>query len=127
MKKLLWLFTSIFAVALTANAQLLLHENFDYPTGDSISTHGWSIHSGLGTTPILVGSTSLIYDGYLGSGTGKSANVFGTGEDMNKGFTEVTDDGASIYVSALLNVTESANNIAGVYLFRLGYRSSESS
>jgi hypothetical protein len=103
----------------TSYSQLLV-EDFNYPVGDSIDTHGWTPHSGTGTTPVLVSNGGLTYADYLGSGIGNAADVFGTGEDVNKDFTVQGTDGSSIYMSALVNVTEAANSLSGGYFLHLG-------
>ncbi len=121
MKKLFIFGVLVFSFFLmsTSYSQLLV-EDFDYPVGDSIDTHGWTPHSGTGTTPVLVSNGGLTYADYLGSGIGNAADVFGTGEDVNKDFTVQGTDGSSIYMSALVNVTEAANSLSGGYFLHLG-------
>lgn len=106
MKKTITILTSLIMVilmGLNANAQLLLNEQFDYPVGDSISGHGWTGHSGLGTNTILSTTGSLSYPSYPAS-VGNKATLNMTGQDINRGFA-TTYYGNSIYVAALVNVT----------------------
>lgn len=114
----------LIALSATASAQLV-KENFDYPAGEAIDTLGWSAHSGTGSA--IISSSGLTYTGYAGSGVGNALDVFGTGEDVNKGFPDQTKDGATIYLSALVDVTESANGISGGYFLHLGNRASPTS
>lgn len=103
----------LFGLNMGVSAQLLLDENFSYPTGDFITAHGWTAHSGSGTQPITVTTPGLTYTGYVNSGIGGAALVDNTGEDDNKVFTAQTS--GSVYVSFMVNVTATA---AG-YFFNL--------
>ncbi|MFA6455979.1 MAG: hypothetical protein WCW40_04085, partial [Bacteroidota bacterium] len=123
---LLSLFFFMMLAGGTVSAQLL-NEDFNYTTGQFLNANGWSAHSGSGTGPIAVSAAGLTYTGYAGSGVGNAANVFGTGEDVNKGFTEQYKNGSTIYLSALFNVPEAANSLAGGYFMHLGDRVSASS
>ncbi len=102
-----------------ASAQLL-KEDFAYPAGAAIDTLGWTAHSGTG--PAIVSDTSLTYTGYAGSGIGNALNVFGTGEDVNRGFPEQTANGSTVYLSLMVNVSEAANSLTGGYFLHLGNR-----
>jgi len=110
----------------TLSAQLLT-EDFNYTTGQFLNVNGWSAHSGTGTGPIAVSAAGLTYTDYAGSAIGNAADVFGSGEDVNRGFTEQYKDGSTIYLSALLNVTEAANSLTGGYFLHLGDRVSGTS
>lgn len=90
----------ILAISLNqAKGQLLLEENFNY-TG-LLTANGWANHSGT-TNYINTTAGSLTYTGYQSSGVGNMAYIDTTGEDINKGFTQV--DTGSVYVSCLANV-----------------------
>ena len=117
------LFVSFFIISFSQviTAQLLT-EDFDYPAGDSIKTHGWSAHSGVGNAPVEVSDGGLTFEGYAGSGIGNAALVYGTGEDVNKGFEIQDTDGGSVYLSALVNVSESSDDLGGGYFLHLGKR-----
>jgi len=117
MKKTLIL-SILFLFVSLMNAQVLLEETMNYPVGDSLNGHGWTIHSG-SVNNILVSSETLTYPGYVLSGVGKTATVTGgTGSriDINKTFTEVTI--GSVYAAALIKVTAAV--ATGDYLFHLG-------
>jgi len=98
----------------TGSAQVLLDENFDYPSGDNITSHGWAAHSGVGTTPITVNGTGLTFPGYVDSGIGLAALVDGTGEDDNRGFT--TQTSGNVYAAFMINVTTAST----AYFFHFG-------
>ena len=109
---LLFLFVSLM------NAQVLLEETMNYAVGDSLTGHGWTLHSGTANN-ILVVDETLSYPGYPLSGIGKSVVVTGgagSRQDINKTFTEVTT--GSVYASALIKVTAAA--ATGDYLMHLG-------
>jgi hypothetical protein len=120
MKKLLLLFASIFAGLIsTANAQLLLQENFSYPAGDSVLSHGWQITGTSLTNPVKVVNGSLIYSNYAGSGIGNASKVDSTGQDVCIGFTSQTS--GTIFASFLVNVAAVRNGApyVGDYFFHL--------
>ena len=102
-------------ITLINNQSLLLNEHFDYPTGDSISGHGWAGHSGLGTNTILASPGSLTYSGYPTS-VGNKVTLNISGQDINKGFA-TQNVGYSIYTAALVNVT--AATATGDYFLHL--------
>ena len=119
MKKLLLLFASIFAGFITANAQLLQQENFSYPAGDSILSHGWQITGTSNTNPIKVSSGGLTYSNFIGSGIGNAVTVDSTGQDVCLGFTSQTS--GTVYASLLVNVSAVRNGspYVGDYFFHL--------
>ena len=98
----------------TNTAPLLpITENFNYPTGSSLTSNGWVAHSGAGTNPILVNDTPLSYPGYLNSGIGKSVSMTTTGEDDNRAFGNITNN--SVYASFMVNI--SSAQLPGDYIF----------
>ncbi len=103
----------------------LLVEDFSYTAGDSLKNNGWSIHSG-STDNILVSNSGLTYAGYAGSEVGNAANMFGTGIDVNRGITTQNQNGTSLYLSAMVNVTDAIDQ-SGTYFMHLGARASETS
>jgi len=115
MKKI---FTLIFIYLFTqnVNAQLLLFENFDF-TGDLV-LGSWDVHSG-SSDPIST-TSGLTFPGYNFSGIGNAANVIGAGFDYSKGFT--LQSSGAVFLSVMVNVTESGNNITGSYFLHLGDR-----
>ncbi len=117
MKKIYVFLTAFLILAFTVSnlrAQLLLNEQFNYPVGDTLSSHGWNIHSGT-TFPILTTTGSLSYTGYPAS-AGNKASIGTTGIDVNKPFSTSITNG-NIYVAALMNIT--AAQAAGDYFFHL--------
>jgi hypothetical protein len=103
--------------AMSANAQLLT-EDFNF--SGNITDNGWARHSG--TTDVIATTSGLTYSGYVNSGIGNAANVIGASEDISKTFTRVTGNGLTLYLSALINVTDAANSLAGSYFLHLGNR-----
>ncbi len=85
---------------ITAPATLPFVEIFDYPTGDKLTDHDWSAHSGAGTNSITVNADPLIYSGYIHSGVGKSVTLTTYGEDVNRVFESVNT--GSIYASFMV-------------------------
>lgn len=94
----------------TLKAQLLFEENFDYPAGDNLTSHGWVDHSGSGNLNVAAPGLSL--NGYIGSGIGNLAAVDSTGIDINHTFPEQTS--GVLYVSFLLKID--ANTTASYFL-----------
>lgn len=96
----------------------LLEENFDYTSGDNLTSHGWTAHSAGGTNPITVTSPGLTYSGYPSSGIGNAALLDGpSGEDVNRTFTAQSTAGTTVYASFLVNVSTGRT---GDYFFHFG-------
>lgn len=119
MKTKLWIISVVLAglwglgLNNSVNAQnLLLKENFDYPAGDNLTSHGWVGHSGTGN--LTVASPGLIFANYAGSGVGNMAAVDSTGIDVNRTFAPVSAD--TVYAAFLFQAGSS--NSAG-YFFHL--------
>ena len=80
-------------------------ENFDYPTGDNLSNHGWSARGTPGVYPILVVSGSLSFPGYSSSSIGNSVDVIGSSESLEDLTINFNIDSASnVYCSFLVKV-----------------------
>jgi len=101
-------------MAIPAEAQLLLEENFNYSTGQLTSAGGganvsggnWITIGGTGNY-ILVNSGNLSYSGYLSSGTGNKIDIIGTtasAEDAYRAFNQPLTIGNTVYVSFLINL-----------------------
>ena len=107
MKKLFLLVTVFICVISfgTLQAQLLT-EDFDYPAGDTLTSHGWAAHSGAGTQPQTVVSPGLTFTGYPSSGIGNAALLDNNGEDINKLFTAVTS--GTVYMSFMVKIDAAA-------------------
>lgn len=120
MKKFFTLITAIGCFSSMASAQLLV-EDFNF--SGLLTSNGWAQTALEAGDPIST-TTGLTYPGYQGSGIGNAANVTGTLQDVNRGFAKQTIDGSSVWMSALINVTE-ATNISGngVNVLHMGDRS----
>jgi len=103
------------SMVVPVSGQWLLEENFAYPVGDSLSQHGWNIHSGT-INPMVVTPTVLQYPGYPACGAGNGTALKKTGQDVNHTFPTLT--GGDIYLSFLILV-ESAT-LTGDYFLHLG-------
>jgi hypothetical protein len=87
-------------------SQLLYEENFDYPAGDTLLTHGWFAHSQQGVNAVMVTAGSLTYPGYPSSGIGNMVTAIGgsgSREDVNDVFA-IDSAAGVIYTSMLINV-----------------------
>lgn len=122
MKKILLL--SLFTLlTLTNSGWGQTIDDFNY--SGLLTANGWSAHSGAGTNPIGT-TTGLIYTGYPNSGIGNAALIGNLGgEDVNftAGIGPYSTNGAIVYFSFLMNITESANK-TGDYFIHIGNRSS---
>ncbi|MDQ3022597.1 MAG: T9SS type A sorting domain-containing protein [Bacteroidota bacterium] len=98
-----------------ASSGNMLVENFDYPVGDSLGSHGWVSFSG-GTTNVLsVTSPGLVYSGYIFSNIGNASRVIASGQDAYKRFNNNDSLSAgTMYTSFMVNVTSAQ---AGDYFF----------
>jgi len=117
MKALVLLLFVFFFLSLSLHAQLLV-EDFDYPAGDSLITHGWVAHSGT-TTPVVVTTPSLTFPSYPGSGIGNTATVAGgsgSREDVNKTFVQQTS--GTVYAAFMIQVGSAVT--ASDYFLHLG-------
>jgi hypothetical protein len=87
-----------------AQGQVLLEENFEYTAGTTLTSNGWTAHSGEGINPVAVSSEGLTYEGYISSGIGNAAALGNAGgEDVNRSFLTSVSSG-SVYVSFMVNV-----------------------
>ncbi len=82
-------------------------EDFDFPANDNITMHGWVAHSAGGTNPITVNNGGLTFPGYLSSGIGNAALLFGNSEDDHRLFDSQTS--GSVYAAFMVNVTDNPN------------------
>ncbi len=87
----------------------LLTENFDYRTGDNITSNGWTAYNGVGKNPIKVTSGGLTYSGYASSGIGNAAAIRAVdGEDDIKVFD--SRNSGSLYAAFLVNVSDAGTD-----------------
>lgn len=116
MKKIYLSLFLLFAGYSASNAQSVLFvEEFDYPVGDSLAQHGWTVNSGGTTNAQLVTTPSLTYSGYPLS-AGNAVSLTTSGQDVNKMFSNSVNSG-SVYTSFLFNVSSAGN---GDYFLTLG-------
>jgi len=107
MKKImysLFFLSCLFLLSSTSFPQLNFEENFDYPAGDTLTTHGWVNHSGTGLFIVLVPG-SLSYPGYASSNIGNSVDLAGgsgSREDVTAAFN--VDSVSNVYCSFLVSV-----------------------
>ncbi len=119
MKKFFTLLTVLFLCALLVSSSawgqtLLLEENFGYPAGDSLTTHGWTAHSSGSINTILVNNGGLSYTGYAESGIENAAYLNGTGEDDNRTFT--SQNTGTLYTSFLVNFSNATTGSTEYFL-----------
>ncbi|PKL84412.1 MAG: hypothetical protein CVV24_00305 [Ignavibacteriae bacterium HGW-Ignavibacteriae-3] len=122
MKKLIFLFL-IAWFSLSDNSRGQTVDDFNY--SGKLNANGWSTHSGTGTNEIST-TTGLTFTGYPNSGLGNAALVGNLGgEDVNftAGVGPYNTNGATVYFSFMLKVTESANK-SGDYFIHIGNRTS---
>ncbi len=103
------------------SAQPNFEENFDYPAGDSLNTHGWVAHSQAGVNPVMIVENSLSYPGYPSSGIGNSARVIGSAslvslEDLTTTFN--IDSVSNVYCSFLVQVASVGSQVDYFFHFR---------
>jgi hypothetical protein len=84
------------------NTQTLLIENFDYPSGATVTSNGWIAHSASGNNPVLVGSPGLVFPGYPSSNIGLAAMLVNDGECVNRPFSLVIS--GSVFCAFLMKV-----------------------
>jgi len=100
----------------TAIAQVLYVENFDYSVSTALSDVGFTA-SATGT-PILVNSPGLSYAAYPGSAIGNASyQSAADAEDARINFVETSISTGTVYMAALVNVTEAT--VGGDYFFTL--------
>ncbi|MBE2279872.1 MAG: T9SS type A sorting domain-containing protein [Ignavibacteriaceae bacterium] len=104
------------AASFSTKQNLPLVEDFNFPDGDSLSLHGWVVHSGTAATMIRATSPGLVFPNYDGSGIGNAALLNQNGIDMHRMFNFDTTSAGSVYTSFMLKVS----SIASGYFFHLG-------
>jgi len=95
MKKFILTLLFVVAVSMSANAQSLLREDFNYTAGDSIGAHGWVVFSGAGTNPLMVTAPGLVFPGYGLSNIGNATTFTRSGSDYYKAFSSNDSLGAT--------------------------------
>jgi hypothetical protein len=117
-KNLLWLrlfvaFTLATFVTRELYPQVLLVENFNYPSGSQLTANGWVAHSGAGNNPVSISAIGLIFPGYPSSNQGLAAILSNDGEDVSKTFTTIS--AGSVYCGFLVR----AVSVTGDYFLHL--------
>ena len=113
-----YFFTILFLISLLTKfswgQNLLLEENFDYPSGTLlVGTNGW-IEQGTSSTNVLTIQTgNLSYPSYLSSNIGNYLPIANTGQDAYKPFT--SQNSGSVYCAFLVNVSDAQTT--GDYFF----------
>lgn len=115
MKKIFTLLASLLCFYLSY-AQPVLVEDFNYTSGEALTSNNWTQISTVATNPISVTTPGLTYTGYAGSGIGNAATLVTSGQDIYRDGTASISDG-SVYVSFMLNVATAQAN--GDYFFAL--------
>lgn len=109
MKKIFTLVAAaLTAATFTANAAVLLTEDFNFEPGTAMyGANGW-LHYGLGEGfEIKTVDDALTLEGYRSEPVGSAVNITGeNGEDVIKAFSDKNITSGTIYVSALVKVTE---------------------
>lgn len=100
MKKSLLSLSLLFAI-FTVNAQVLLHEPFDYTVGDSLVQHGWT---GVNTGDSAVITTGSLSINDFAPSTGNKLSFAAGGRDYQKTFTSQTS--GTVYMSFIVQVTD---------------------
>jgi DNA/RNA endonuclease YhcR with UshA esterase domain len=113
MKKILLGVSALMLGATLSTQAQLLTEHFDYTTGTTLVSNGWSQTQTNTTNPISVGANSLTFPAYAPSAIGGSAISLGNGQDISKLFPYVTS--GNVYTSFLLRVDTAATG----YFFHL--------
>ncbi|MEX1115377.1 MAG: autotransporter-associated beta strand repeat-containing protein, partial [Akkermansiaceae bacterium] len=109
-----------------ARAEPLTSLNFDYQTGDTLGTNGWSLISSSGGVSTPVVAENLNYPD-LTRGTGNAVQLRPNGQDWYKTYetqTYTTNSTASLYYSFLMRVDNLGTlNATGGYFAGLGNES----
>jgi hypothetical protein len=105
----------VIAAAATAPPTAAFPEDFNYPTGDSLTWHSWLVSSGGTTNAILTTTPGLTFTNYPSSGIGNATTLTTSGQDVFKSFPK--DSGSSFYSALMLKV--SAAQATGDYFFAL--------
>lgn len=117
MKKIFSILTTIFLlIANMTFSQTVTTENFDFAVGDSLTSHGYTAHSGGTTNPIVVKTGNLVYNGYAATGIGNHIQIINTGQDVNKTLAADVTSG-TVYAAMVVSV-DSART--GDYFFHFG-------
>jgi hypothetical protein len=117
MKKFYFLILFLISFALSLSfAQPVVTEEFNYLVGDTLTSIGYSAHSGGTTNAITIRAGSLNYSGYASLGDGNHIQLINTGQDVNKNLVSAISSG-NVYAAFLVNI-DSAKT--GDYFFHLG-------
>ncbi|MCA8829463.1 choice-of-anchor D domain-containing protein [Hymenobacter pini] len=107
------------SLASTATGMLMLEENFNYPIGDNLQAHGWTVHSpGTNAVTILNGNNAL--SGYplslVDTTATRRAKLVQSGDDLNKKFM-VPSAATTLYAAATVRVSAAGNGDYFLHFF----------
>jgi len=105
-----------FGMIQNLHSQVLVNETFSYTLNSALTSNGYTAHSGGTTNEIQVTSGALVHSGYPLSGMGNSISLANTGQDVNKGFAQVSS--GNLFASMLVKATAVQNS--GDYFFNFG-------
>jgi hypothetical protein len=142
-QKIFTLFATLFLLSCwAAHAQLLMTENFDYPSGIALVQNpisnsdnysgltGWSTQSSSVSAIDCydIASAPLTYNGYVSSGIGNALKYSGlSGQGVFKLFPINVRNDSAVYISFLLYVPNDEMITGGDYFFGLKMEASASS
>jgi len=91
-------------------SQAVFIEDFDYPAGNNITSHGWVATALPGSNPVKIVSPGLTFSGYINSNIGNAVELkaIASAEDVKKTFTGI-GEGNTVYVTYILKVSSSAS------------------
>ncbi|MDU0371445.1 choice-of-anchor D domain-containing protein [Hymenobacter endophyticus] len=100
------------SLAATATGMLLLEDNFTYPAGDDLKTHGWvSQGTGSNTITLVTGNNAL--SGYplglVDTTTTRRVKLVPSGDDLHRTFTAPTG-ATTLYVATTVRVSAATTN-----------------
>lgn len=118
------LLAGIVALAtLTAHAELLLNENFEYTTTELYGNGSWWKYASNSEDPVSLVTPALTYAGYQDEAVGKSVKLGNTasGQDVYTMFDKgaIVGEG-SIYVAMLINLTDATDITSSNAAYILG-------
>ena len=114
MKKRTTLLALICSLCLSANANLIFTENFNYTLGNLYNQGGWVKYAKQAEDPIQVVNTPLTYAGYQTAASGYAVKIGSSntnGEDLKKHIGHLVNTNGNVaYIGALLNVSAVGTN-----------------
>ncbi|RNA62766.1 hypothetical protein D1631_12885 [Chryseobacterium nematophagum] len=102
-----------------AEAQTLLTESFNYPSGTLLTNAHWSQQSG-GSPSVTVANGNLTYPNTISNNIGSKVSLSSSGQDVYHSFTSASLDASNpgVYSSLIVNVSQA--QAIGDFFFALG-------